>query len=220
MEIAYKVTQSFGENYCTKGSFTKVDDFVDYITEINTIRLGDHKVWVWDENSNCVSCVDEEGKIFNSLGEAISFAIEYLQKGNKYFVFYNIYDHNVTYEFINLEAECGMELYYRLFNDSVTLYYDESFNEDGTHSAVLMLNPCTALKHYNEYKDKYNKVKKFVLHNSENTISLINNKKNFHIVSNYNAKTNVNVYSVVVKDDDIEKSEDTVVFAIDAVRID
>lgn len=220
MDIAYKVTHNFGKNYSTTGYFTNTDEFIDYITEINLLRLGNHNVWVWDESNNSISCVDEDGKIFNSLGEAITFAIEYLQKGHKYFVFYNIYDHNVTYEFINLETKDGMDLYYRLFNDNVTLYYNESFNEDGTHSAVLMLNPCTALKHYNEYKGKYNKVKKFVLHNSENTIILINNKKHFHIVSNYNAKDNVNEYLLVAEGDNIEKNEDTVVFAIDIVRID
>lgn len=93
MEIAYKVTQNFGENYSTKGYFTNTDEFIDYMSEINSLRLGNHNVWVWDESNNSVSCVDEEGKVFNSLQEAIKFAVDYLQNNGNYFVFYNIYDH-------------------------------------------------------------------------------------------------------------------------------
>lgn len=220
MEIAYKVTQNFGESYNIKGYFTNTDEFVEYITEINTLRLGNHNVWAWDESSNSVSCVDEEGKVFNSLQEAIEFAVEYLKNNGNYFVFYNIYDHNVTYEFINLEAKDGLDLYYKLFKDSITLYYNESFNEDGTHNAVLMLNPCTALGHYKEYKGEYNKVKKLTLNNSEKLIFLANSWNDLYIVSDYNAETNNTEYFIVNGFDNIDKKEDTVIFSIDKVRID
>lgn len=220
MEVAYKVTQNFGENYNTKGYFTNTDEFIEYITEINSLRLGNHNVWVWDENNNGISCVDEEGKVFNSLQEAIKFAVDYLQNNGNYFVFYNIYDHNVTYEFINLEAKDGLDLYYKLFKDSVTLYYNESFNENGTHNAVLMLNPCTALKHYKEYKEKYSKIKKLTLYNPEKLIFLTNYYKDLYIVSDYNAEEDKTEYFIVNGFDNINKKEDTDIFSIDTVRID
>lgn len=83
-----------------------------------------------------------------------------------------------------------------------------------------MLNPCTSLEHYKEYKGKYNKVKKLVLINPEKLIFLTKHYKDLHIVNNYNAEDGNTEYFIVNGFDNINKKEDTVIFSINAVRID
>lgn len=219
MEIVYQIS---GNKYqTTRGYLTKIDSFIiEYISKINEESFGNHKVWVWDEKNNCISCLDEEGKVFYSLKEAIEFAVDYVQNKGKYILFYNIYDHDVNYEFINLKAEGGMNLFYKWFNHTVKLYYTEETNTEGIYNAVLMLNPCTALEHYREYKVKYCKFKSFSIQNTENIIYLVENKIPFYVVGNVNAESGKMEYNIFTDLKEVERKEDTLIFKIDEARID
>lgn len=219
MQIAYKIT-NYVTDYETKGYFNSLSEFIDYLMSLGKDSLGIfNNEWVWD--NNLISCRDDEATVLNSFEEAMDFAVNYVQNKEEFCRIYNRYEHNVYYEFINLEREEGIELYYELFNGDILMTYCPEINKDGSHNAILMFNPCTAIKHCAEYKkDGYTKIKKIGFKGGVNIFDIARNGKNFYIVSNNNKDNGDAEYEFVNSKDKINLNENTIVYTIDKAILD
>lgn len=219
MQIAYKIT-NYVTGYETKGYFTNISEFLDYLMSLGKDSLGIfNKEWVWD--NNLISCRDDEATVLNSFEEAMEFAVNFVQNKEEFCRIYNRYEHDVYYEFINLENKYGLRLYYEMYQSDILMAYSPEINKDGSHNAILMLNPCTAIKHCAEYKkDGYTKPKKIEIKGSANIFDIVRSGKKLYIVSNINKDNGDAEYEFVNSKDKINLNENTIVYTIDKAILD
>lgn len=219
MQIAYKIT-NYVTGYETKGYFNSLSEFIDYLMSLGKDSLGIfNNEWVWD--NNLISCRDDEATVLNSFEEAMDFAVNYVQNKEEFCRIYNRYKHDVYYEFINLEREEGIELYYELFNSDILMAYNPKENKDRSYNAILMLNPCTSIKHCTEYKkDGYIRPKKIEIKGGVNIFDIARSGKKYYIVSNINKDNGDAEYEFVKDNDKTNLNESTIVYVIDKAILD
>lgn len=219
MQIAYKIT-NYVTGYETKGYFTILNEFIDYLMSLGKDSLGIfNKEWVWD--NNLISCKDDDATVLHTFEEAMEFAVNYVQNKEEFCRIYNRYEHDIYYEFINLERKEGIKLYYEMYQNDILMVYNPEINEEVTHNAILMLNPCTAINHCTEYKkDGYARPKKIEIKGCANIFDIARNGKKFYIVSNINKENGDTVYEIIEKECKINLNEGTVVYAIDKAILD
>lgn len=209
--------------YSSVSTFTNVDELKAYILSYNKEVLHNcEEDWLWNDNN--ISYDDTVSKWFSSLEEAIEFAINYVMTKDSYCIFYNTEEHNITYEFINLETEDGIPcLLHKQFDYEVMLYYTDNTANDIEAHSVLLLNYTNAIKKHNEYKEKYNKVKCFHVVNYEmNFDCMLKQEKGepLYIIEKVNTESGELEHYIENEIDESTLGKDDKVFIIDEVRLD